>query len=400
MRRTVALLLLVPVLAGCTAPQAPVRARAGDFVVLDWVAVDAEGREVENVTGARAVMGQAVPPRVPPGWEANATRPLPPGLTEALRGAAPGASVDTGLLPAAEAYGDWSEARTIRAPRVEELPREVELPGEALEGDAAQWAGHRWQVEVLERNGSRVRVLLQGGPAEGALLELPSYWNEHYQLWRSRLLSLGAMLRVEHLAEVGHDASVGGVRYVVEEAASEVVADGNHPLAGQALRFRATLRDIAFPGSSQHPLAPDALLVALDGTRMNVSDLRGRAVLLDFYATWCVTCKQQAPILARARAEFPELAIVSVTIDPTDTPDRVEAFRAEVLRSTLATWGRELPADWLWAFDPTGEASKGFSVATIPREVLLDADGRIRATSVGLHPWPELEREVRGVLVS
>lgn len=401
MRRALpALLLLLPLLAGCASPPAAeVRARAGDLVEVDLRAWDERGVEVVNRTGVRAVLGPDVPARLPAGWDAARTEPLPPGVVAALLGSPEGALVGTPLLPAEQAYGNWSAERTIRAPLRDALPLEVDVNASAVRDGRASWAGHEWGVEVLARAGDLARVRLVAAPAAGASLEVPAYWNVHYQLWRSRLVALGpGDLSVEHAPELGRTASVGGVRYVVTQVRDEAVADGNPPHAGQALRFEAALRRIAFaPGT--HPLAPDAVIVALDGQRMNLSDLRGKAVLLDFFATWCVTCKQQAPILARAREAYgANLTIVSITIDPTDTPERIAAFRADVERSAQVQFGRALPADWLFAFDPTGQAAKGFTVTILPRGVLLDAEGRIRATSLGLHPWNELRADVDGFL--
>jgi cytochrome c biogenesis protein CcmG/thiol:disulfide interchange protein DsbE len=399
MRAAPVLLLLALLAAGCTAPQAaPVRARAGDFVVADLAAWDAQGNEVANVTSLHAVMASRVPSRLPEAWDANATDVLPPGVVAALTGLAPGARAETGLLQPEEAYGNWSADRAIRAPRIEVLPRDVRVNASALRADEATWAGQAWNVEVIEREGGDARVRLLAGPENGTMLELPSYWNEHYHLWRSRLAGLDEHgLHVEHLAEPG-EVLVGGVTYRVRTEATEVLADGNLPLAGQALRFRVALRDVVFAGSEAFPHIPEAMLVRATGERFNLSDLRGTPMLLDFFASWCVTCKQQAPILARSHAEFPALQVLSVTIDPTDDAGRLRAFQEDAERSSEAVWGRALPANWTFAFDPLGEAARGFSVAGIPREVLVDSDGRIRATSVGLHPWPELRGELEELL--
>jgi thiol-disulfide isomerase/thioredoxin len=193
---------------------------------------------------------------------------------------------------------------------------------------------------------------------------------------------------VEHAPQPGDAALVGGVRFVVRVANGTAIADGNPPLAGQALRFEATLREVFPPaGSADHPIAPDAVLVAVDGRRFNLSDLRGQPVLLDFFATWCVTCLQQAPALARAHAEFPNATFVSVTVDPLDGAAQIAQFRAEAAREGA-------PMNWTFAFDPTGQAARGFGVAALPRSVVLDADGRIRAASQGLRSWEELRSDL------
>lgn len=403
----VLLLLAAPVLAGCTLPAAvEPRVRAGDFIVLDLVAWDEGGSEVLRWAAQPAVAAAEVPARVPEGWNASATHALPPGLSAALLGAPPGAVVETPLLPPADAFGNWSVEKTIRAPVRERLSTVVNVTARdvvpsADGGARVHWAGGEWDAEVLGSEGDVRRVRLVAGPGDaGALLELPDYWSDRYQLWRSRLVAADdAALTVEHLAEVGRSVSVAGIDYRLGRDNDTVWADGNHPLAGRSLRFQAKALDIAFPGSAGRPVAPEALLVTVEGRAFNVSDLRGGPALLDFYATWCVTCKQQAPIYARAQEEFGDrVRIVSVSIDPTDTADRVEAFKAEARARSLLVWGRELPVNWTFAHDPTLKAAQAFSVSVLPREVLLDADGRIRGTHVGLHPWPDLKAELEAVL--
>lgn len=397
MRTLAAAALLVLLLAGCAAPQPLPRARSGDFAVVDLVALRGDGREALNLSGQRAVLADGVPVRLPEGWDAAEVLPLPAGVRDALVGAPPGEARSTPLLPPERAFGPWDAAKTVRAPQRQEVPRVLDLPAPVeVEGGLLRWANATWRAEVLAEANGTARVRLTDAPPAGALLEFPDYWNDRYRLWRSRLAEVrDDALVVEHLAEPGRSVLVGGQPYRIGAEGAEVVADGNHPLAREALGFRVLLRELAFTGSGAHPLAPDATLVAFDGARLNLSDLRGKPALLDFYATWCVTCKQQAPVLARAREAYGDnLTIVSITIDPTDDHARVQAFRDEVRRSTLGTWGREIPADWLFAFDPAGEATRGFSVTGIPREVLLDADGRIRGTSVGLHPWPQLKAEL------
>jgi cytochrome c biogenesis protein CcmG/thiol:disulfide interchange protein DsbE len=395
------LLLVLPVLAGCTLPEPALRARAGDLVVVDLQAWDAAGGLVVNASALRAVNGDHVPVALPEGWDPNATQPLPRGVRAVLTGLAPGEERSTALLPPEQGYGPWRAERTIEVPQRAALSRVQRLPastaflehkptgGGSGPGDASvTWAHARWDVDFVDASNATVTVRLLNTPT-GALLELPDFWNDGVRLWRSRVLGGDAEnLSVEHLAEPG-TVLVGGQPYRVAVANGTVLADGNHPLAREALRFRVALRGVAFAGGGAFPPAPDGALADLEGRAFRLSDLRGKPALLDFYATWCLTCKQQAPVLARAHAAHPGLAVVSVTIDPTDTPARVRAFQEDV-----APGAPGLSLNWTWASDPSGEVAPAFGVARIPRGVLLDAEGRVRSASVGLHPWEELEAEL------
>ncbi|MCA1814413.1 MAG: TlpA family protein disulfide reductase, partial [Halobacteriales archaeon] len=357
-----AALCLAALLTGCAAPIAELHARAGDFAVLDLQGYDAAGRNVLNLTAVHAVLGGEVPARLPEGWDANLTQPLPAGVREALAGARPGETRDTALLSPERAYGPWREDKTIRMPLRMNLSRTVQVAGSELEpryldphcdvcgvavAYSLRWANATWDARIVGHNGTTETVRLEGGPANGSLLELPDVWNAQYHLWRSRLVaSDAANLTVEQEMRetLGSTVLVGGQPYRVRADAANgtALADGNHPLARASLRFHVLLRELAFVGDAGFPVAPDAVLVSLDSQRFNLSELRGQPVLLDFFATWCVTCKQQAGVLERVQAAHPGLRVVSITIDPLDSEAKVRSFQAESLHGS---------ANWTWAFD-------------------------------------------------
>jgi len=69
-------------------------------------------------------------------------------------------------------------------------------------------------------------------------------------------------------------------------------------------------------------LAPAATLVTLDGQRISTPDLRGRVVILTFWATWCVPCRQELPLLSdyAARHAAQGLTVLGFCLD---TPDKL-----------------------------------------------------------------------------
>jgi cytochrome c biogenesis protein CcmG/thiol:disulfide interchange protein DsbE len=70
--------------------------------------------------------------------------------------------------------------------------------------------------------------------------------------------------------------------------------------------------------------APQLVIQALDGSRLQVSDLRGKPVVLDFWASWCVACAEDLPVLSNASAAHPGIAFVGAAMQ--DTTGAIQAF--------------------------------------------------------------------------
>lgn len=86
----------------------------------------------------------------------------------------------------------------------------------------------------------------------------------------------------------------------------------------------------AAPRSLEGQVAPDVTIRALDdGREIGISDLRGTPVVLNFWASWCVPCRKEAPILnAAARAYSGRIQFIGADIQDSDAPAR--SYQAEI----------------------------------------------------------------------
>lgn len=140
-----------------------------------------------------------------------------------------------------------------------------------------------------------------------------------------------------------------------------------------------------------HPIprpAPSTSLSLLGGEALELDALKGRVVLLDFWATWCKPCRKAMPMLNELHAEWPDtsLAVIGVSIDE-KAEDVVPRFvRKEKLSYPIALDTGERPA-WY-----------EFYVAAIPAMFLIDRDGRIVAEWRGEIDIDEVRRAVEGQL--
>jgi cytochrome c biogenesis protein CcmG/thiol:disulfide interchange protein DsbE len=130
--------------------------------------------------------------------------------------------------------------------------------------------------------------------------------------------------------------------------------------------------------------APDFVLADLDGNPLRLEDLRGRPVVLNFWASWCGPCVEEFPLLRDAAAQHADqsLAVVGIVVR-----DRSEAARDFMLRNG-ATW----PA----AMDPGERVASAYGILGPPETYFIDRDGVIAARQFG----PVTEESLRAQLAT
>lgn len=124
--------------------------------------------------------------------------------------------------------------------------------------------------------------------------------------------------------------------------------------------------------------APDFTLPALRGDReISLSDYRGSPIVLNFWASWCGPCKDEAPILAATEKAWRDQGVVFLGVDTTDNREDAIAFEDR--------FGIEYDS----VFDVNGDLSVSYAVLGYPETFFIDADGAIRAKHVGVLPDAE-----------
>lgn len=126
------------------------------------------------------------------------------------------------------------------------------------------------------------------------------------------------------------------------------------------------------------PREASALAVALpDGTPATLEDYLGKAVVLNFWATWCAPCRKEMPSLAELQSELAdsEAVVLAVAVGRND-PDDVERFLSETGAENLAI-----------AYDPRQTFASSFGVLGLPATVLIDPDGYEVARLTGDADW-------------
>ena len=128
----------------------------------------------------------------------------------------------------------------------------------------------------------------------------------------------------------------------------------------QQIRKRAERLSKAESGS----VAPDFTLPTDNNEELTISRLRGKYVLLDFWASWCAPCRASFPEIARIKETYaPELTVVGISLDRNE----------KAWRKALA----EEKCTWTQAWDQKGIAAKNYAVSAIPLLILIAPDGKI-----------------------
>ena len=133
--------------------------------------------------------------------------------------------------------------------------------------------------------------------------------------------------------------------------------------------------------------APNFLLELPDGVTLSIEDLRGKVVMLDFWASWCQPCRDEAPVLAQVYREYRGRDVEFVGINLWDSPGDAELF--------LQQQGHEYPN----GIDSEGKIAISYGVRGIPEKFFLTRDGLIARKFTG--PMnPALLRQILDDLLS
>ena len=133
--------------------------------------------------------------------------------------------------------------------------------------------------------------------------------------------------------------------------------------------------------------APDFSLDGLGNRKaLQLGSLKGRVVLVDFWASWCAPCKRTLPELARLRARHPGVIILAVSID--EERAKAERFLTGQDSSLVAL------------HDSKQKVAEAYDLKGMPAAVLIDKRGLLRYRHDGYleKDLPALEKEVEGLM--
>ncbi|MEP4682267.1 MAG: redoxin domain-containing protein, partial [Rhodopirellula bahusiensis] len=136
---------------------------------------------------------------------------------------------------------------------------------------------------------------------------------------------------------------------------------------------------------AEHPLlgesVPDFELTLLDGSIVRKADLKGKVIVLDFWATWCGPCLQAMPVIAETTRKFADKDVQFYAVNVGESSSLVKGFVSE--------------QDWdvSVASDPDGDLIEAFTAKSIPLTLLIAPTGIVEAVHQGFPGEAELKQQ-------
>ncbi len=125
---------------------------------------------------------------------------------------------------------------------------------------------------------------------------------------------------------------------------------------------------------------PDFALNTLDGKPLKLSDLRGKPVWINFWASWCPPCRAEMPEMKQRYARFKDKGLVIVGVDLAESADTVKQF----------VTGNGY--DWTFVLDTDNAVGQQYFVSGIPTHLFVGKDGIIKAVQTGGIPGQMMDR--------
>lgn len=134
-----------------------------------------------------------------------------------------------------------------------------------------------------------------------------------------------------------------------------------------------------------YAMAPDVQFTKLDGGAFKLTELRGRVVLLNFWATWCIPCRSEIPSLSGMQKDFESrgLSVVGVSYD--DTADLIQEFQKDIPQGyQIVLGGREVGSQ--------------LPASPLPTTYIIDRQGRVRDKMIGERTREAFEASIKPLL--
>ncbi len=183
---------------------------------------------------------------------------------------------------------------------------------------------------------------------------------------------------VETFEEVRINQPVDASLFVyLPPSQAKLVAEFTNPYADRVAEAAVQARIARYEGKP----APNFTCKDRNGKSISLSSLRGKTVVVDFWASWCGPCKYIMPAIQEIHRKYASKGVVVLVVDTWDTPADCAAFLKANPQYTMPV-----------LMDPAGKneaasiATKLYGVTGIPTTLFIDKKGIVRTYAVGAHP--------------
>ena len=142
-------------------------------------------------------------------------------------------------------------------------------------------------------------------------------------------------------------------------------------------------------GVKEKSSAPAISVISMDNRQLTLADLKGKVVLLNFWATWCPPCREEIPSLMKLNSFMAGKPFKMVCIS-------VDEGGKKAVEDFFKNSGFSLPT----YFDATGQAARSYGVTGVPETFIIDRNGIVAKRVIGGLDWssPEVVSFLEGLM--
>jgi len=138
------------------------------------------------------------------------------------------------------------------------------------------------------------------------------------------------------------------------------------------------LKPLDLVGYPSGTLPPPFSGRTLDAQPLSLTELRGKVIVVNFWASWCLECRPEMPLLERLHREFASRGLAIIGINAREDKD------------VVGRYARELGLTFPLVLDPGGKVNDVYGVVGLPSTFVVGRDGRAVAFAVGPREWASL----------
>jgi peroxiredoxin len=169
----------------------------------------------------------------------------------------------------------------------------------------------------------------------------------------------------------------------------------------QAMMASTPTGDTSDAVIAENPLqgqtAPPFTLKDTTGHKVSLSDYKGKAVIVDFWATWCAPCKVEIPWLEQFHNQYASqgLEILGVSEDDLDLDDKTKVVEE---KKDIADKAAQMKINYPVLIDDASVSTPYGGIDDLPTTFFIDRNGKVVASTVGLVPRNQIEADIKKAL--
>jgi cytochrome c biogenesis protein CcmG, thiol:disulfide interchange protein DsbE len=132
--------------------------------------------------------------------------------------------------------------------------------------------------------------------------------------------------------------------------------------------------------------APDFTLTTFDGQKVSLADLRGNVVVINFWASWCIPCREEADYLEQTWRKYRDQGVVFIGVGYADTVKEAMAYI------------EEFDITYINGPDLGTRISQAYSIKGVPETFFVSRDGELKGVHIGPLVSPQLDQKIEELL--